>query len=220
VPFDLAAAIKPATTALLVNECQRDVVGDLSRLPALAEAAAPAVEKIGVLVRAARAAGVQVLHATAYVRSDGRGANTNTPINAGLRRRAAAAAAGPRLPPEEGATIVESIGVLPEDIVIQRIHGMSPLTDTGADPIMRNLGVKTLVVTGVSLNIAVPNVVMDAVNRGYVVVVPRDAVAGVPPEYGEAVLKNTIGYLACVADSEELLSVWAASSKAPEATSA
>jgi nicotinamidase-related amidase len=209
VPFDLVATTDPATTALLVSECQRDVVGDLSRLPELAEAAASAVENVARLVATARAAGVQVVHAAALTRADGKGANTNTRISAGLRRRAAAAPSAS--PVGEGAESVPSITVAPEDIVVQRIHGMSPLHESGIDPILRNLGVRTLVVTGVSLNIAVPNSVMDAVNRGYVVVVPQDAVAGVPPEYGEAVLRNTIGYLAYLTTTDELLAVWSRS---------
>jgi len=53
---------------------------------------------------------------------------------------------------------------------------------TDLDVVLRNLGVSTIVVVGVSLNIAIPNVVMDAVNAAYRVVVPRDAVAGIPTE--------------------------------------
>ncbi|CAO5177345.1 hypothetical protein FAIPA1_30286 [Frankia sp. AiPs1] len=52
--------------------------------------------------------------------------------------------------------------------------------------VLRNLGVTTIVATGVSVNIAIPNLVMDAVNRGYQVVVPRDAVAGIPADYADA----------------------------------
>ena len=35
---------------------------------------------------------------------------------------------------------------------------------TDLDAVLRNLGVSTIVVVGVSLNIAIPNLVMDAVN--------------------------------------------------------
>ena len=51
---------------------------------------------------------------------------------------------------------------------------------TDLDAILRNLGVTTIVAVGVSLNIAIPNLVMDAVNAAYRVVLPRDAVAGLP----------------------------------------
>jgi biuret amidohydrolase len=39
-------------------------------------------------------------------------------------------------------------------------------------------------------------------------VVPRDAVAGVPKAYADAVLDNTIGLLATVCTTDELLKAW------------
>jgi len=211
VPVDWTRLVAPPTTALVVSECQRDVVGDLARLPQLAEAARPAILHIATLAEAAHSAGVQVVHAAAYVRRDGKGANSNTRISAGLRRRAleAEAAGSDRPDPEDACAVVPEIGVDPSDIRIVRIHGMSPMADTGLDSVLRNLRVTTVVVTGVSLNIAVPNLVMDAVNHGYEVVVPTDAVAGTPPEYGRAMLENTIGYLAYLTTTKELIGRWA-----------
>ena len=58
------------------------------------------------------------------------------------------------------------------------------MTGTQLDPILRNLGVTTIVGVGVSLNVGMTNLAFDAVNRGYQIVIPRDAVAGVPAEYG------------------------------------
>jgi len=51
---------------------------------------------------------------------------------------------------------------------------------TELDPVLRNLGIRTIVAAGVSVNVALTNLVFDAVNAGYQVVVPRDAVAGLP----------------------------------------
>jgi len=208
VPVDWSQLVRPATTALVISECQRDVVGDLSRLPALAEAATAAVANVGALAGAARAAGVQVVHATAVVRPDGRGANTNTRLSAGLQRRRLAEGP-PAVAPSEAAGVVPEVGVADADIVLTRLHGMSPMHDTGLDAVLRNLGVTTVVAAGVSLNVAIPNLVMDAVNRGYVVCVPRDAVAGTPPAYGEAMLEHTIGYLAHLTTTSKLIRLWA-----------
>ena len=58
----------------------------------------------------------------------------------------------------------------PSDLVLSRIHGLNPMAGTDLDPILRNLGVTTIVVVGVSVNIAITNLVMDAVNLGYRVV--------------------------------------------------
>jgi nicotinamidase-related amidase len=79
---------------------------------------------------------------------------------------------------------------------------------TDLDPILRNLGVTTIVAVGVSVNIAIPNLVMDAVNAAYQVVLPRDAVAGVPREYADQVIDNSLRLLATVTSTQELINIW------------
>lgn len=167
--------LDPAHTVLLTVECQRGVVGPDSALPELAREArsSGALGNVSRLVAAAHRTGVQVIHAVAERRPDGRGANRN----ARLFR-----AAG-RLPVQQltGTTAVRvapPIEVSEEDLVVRRLHGLSPIHGTGVDALLRNLGCRTLVVTGVSANVAVPNAVFDAVNLGYTAVVPADAVAG------------------------------------------
>ena len=81
-------------------------------------------------------------------------------------------------PPE--SQVVAALGPEPEDLVLNRLHGLNPMAGTDLDPILRNLGVTTIVGVGVSLNVGMTNLAFDGVNRGYQVVIPRDAVAGVP----------------------------------------
>jgi nicotinamidase-related amidase len=76
---------------------------------------------------------------------------------------------------------------------------------TDLDAVLRNMGVQTIVAVGVSLNVAIPNLVMDAVNAGYRVVLPRDGVAGIPADYGRAVIDNTLALLCTVTTTDELL---------------
>jgi nicotinamidase-related amidase len=80
---------------------------------------------------------------------------------------------------------------------------------TDLDAVLRNLGVSTIVAVGVSVNIAITNLVMDAVNAGYHVVVPRDAVAGIPADYADAIIDNTISLLAMVTTISDLMAAWA-----------
>ena len=49
---------------------------------------------------------------------------------------------------------------------------------------------------------------MSAMDLGYQVVIPRDAVAGVPREYADAVLDNSLSLIATLVSSEQLLDVW------------
>jgi len=50
---------------------------------------------------------------------------------------------------------------------------------------------------------------MDAVNLGYRVVLPRDAVVGVPVSYGEQVLDNTLALLAEIVTTDDVIAEWA-----------
>ena len=202
--LDLASLIDPRHTALVTQECQRGVMGDLSPLPDLAAAAKGAVtENIGRLVAAARAAGAPVIHCTAERRPDGRGASTNARIFQYMAR------SEPKLlPGSAAAELVPEIPVAESDLVMPRLHGLSPFQGTELDFVLRNLGVTTVVGVGVSVNVAIQNFAFDAVNAGYQMVIPRDAVAGFPPEYAEAVFANTLGAVATLVPTEDLLSTW------------
>ncbi|PJJ00429.1 nicotinamidase-related amidase [Streptomyces sp. 2333.5] len=201
----LGAALDPATTVLLTVECQRGVVGPDSALPELAEAArtSGALANVARLVAAAHDAGVQVLHAIAERRPDGRGASHNARLFKAAERLPVQQLAG-----STAVRVADPIPVTEDDLVVRRLHGLSPIAGTEVDALLRNLGCRTLVVTGVSANVAVPNAVFDAVNLGYTAVVPADAIAGVPAEYTPAMVRNTLALVATVTTTEEVLTSW------------
>ena len=64
--------------------------------------------------------------------------------------------------------------------VCARLHGVSPFTGTSLDTLLRNLGSRRWWRPGISVNLGVLGLAIEAVNLGYQVVVPRDAVAGHP----------------------------------------
>jgi nicotinamidase-related amidase len=204
---ELAEIAAPGHTAILTQECQGAVVGPHAGLAVLAEEARRvALPNIVRLLPAARAAGVRIVHCLVQRRPDGLGSNHNAKIFAigrGLGHEAVDIAPG-----SPGAALLPELGPEPSDLVLSRWHGVGPMGGTDLDAVLRNLGVSTLVVVGVSLNIAIPNAVMDAVNAAYRVVVPRDAVAGVPRDYGEAVIANTLSLLATITTTDDLLRVW------------
>ncbi|MCT7355222.1 isochorismatase family protein, partial [Streptomyces sp. 15-116A] len=131
---------------------------------------------------------------------DGRGAGRNAPLF-----RAAERLPVRQLTGSDAVRVAAPIEVADEDLVVRRLHGLSPIQGTGVDALLRNLGCRTLIVTGVSANVAVPNAVFDAVNRGYTVVVPTDAVAGVPADYTRALIRHTLALVATLATSDEVL---------------
>lgn len=195
--------VDPAYTVIVTQELQGAVVGPDAGLAALArEAEREALPNIARLLPAARAAGVQVVHCLVQRRPDGLGSNHNAKLFA-------IGASGVDIAPgSAGATLLHQFGPEPDDLVLTRWHGLGPMGGTDLDAILRNLGASTIVAVGVSLNVAIPNLVMDAVNAGYRVVVPRDAAAGVPAEYGTAIIDNTLSLLASITTTDELLAIW------------
>ncbi|MFE1955294.1 MULTISPECIES: cysteine hydrolase [Streptomyces] len=201
----LAELLAPPTTVLLTVECQQGVVGPGSALPELAEQArsSGALDRVALLVAAAHESGAQVMHAVAERRPDGRGANRN-----GRLFRAAERLPVQQLTGTKAVRVAPPIEVADEDLVVRRLHGLSPIAGTDVDPLLRNLGCRTLVVTGVSANVAIPNAVFDAVNLGYQVVVASDAVAGVPADYVPAMIRNTLALVATVVTTQDVLTAW------------
>ncbi len=186
-------------------EIQRGVVGDLTSFPELAEAA----RQVGVipntarLLDAARSRSVPVLHCTAEFRPDRAGSTVNCQLIAAMVRRPEHLLAG--TPPTE---LVADLGPEPGDLVSPRLHGVSPFTGTSLDAWLRSLHVETVVATGVSVNLGVLGLAIEAVNLGYTVVVPRDTVAGIPAEYADAVLDNTFPLITTVTTVDALLDAW------------
>jgi nicotinamidase-related amidase len=195
--------VAPAHTAIVTQECQGAVVGPNAGLALLAEEARRvALPNITRLLPAARAAGVRVVHCVVQRRPDGLGSNHNAKIFAIGRGEVNI------LPGTPGAAVLPELGPEPTDLVLSRWHGVGPMGGTDLDAVLRNLEVSTIVVVGVSLNVAIPNVVMDAVNAAYRVVVPRDAVAGIPADYGAAMITNTLSLLATITSTDDLLQAW------------
>lgn len=207
--LDLGALVDPAHTALVTQECQVGIIGEAAVLKELAtEAQRVAVPNIVRLAEAARSAGVTVVHCIAVRRADDRGSNRNARLFQGTRKL------GIRIEPgSPAAAVIPEIGVSDDDLVLSRFHGLGPMGGTDLDAVLRNLGVSTIVGVGVSVNIAMTNFAMDAVNAGYQFVLPRDAVAGVPALYADAVIDHTLSLVATVTSAAEVEAAWAPSAR-------
>ena len=206
MPLDLQALLAPEHTAVLTMELQRGVAGDLAAMRHLADEVEQrgALANTGRLLAAAREAGARVVHCTFEARPDGAGATDNAPL-----LRAARRSPGHLVTGGPATELVPELGAQPSDIVNSRSHGLSPFGGTSLDATLRNLGVTTVVATGVSVNVGVMGLAIEAVNHGYRVVVPTDAVAGVPAEYAEAALANSIAMVATLTSVAEVIAAWA-----------
>ena len=204
MPRDIAPLVDPAHTVLLLQECQKGVIGPLSNLPEMAEAAKKEmIPNVVRLAAAARQAGVRVIHATAAHPPDMWGANSNARVFHGVLKSPVKLIVG-----TEAVEVLDEIGVEENDTLFFRQHGLSPMQGTELDSLFRNAGVTTIVLAGVSANIAIPNTTFDAVNRSYQVVIPRDAIAGTPAEYTEQLLQHTLAYIATLTTTADLVTAW------------
>ncbi len=205
----LAALVDPGSTAVLTMELQRGVVGPGAMMAALAEqvAATGTIAAAASVCDAARAVGARVVHCTMETRPDGAGGAVNCRI-LGLADRRRREGASPTESGTEGARLVPELGEDPRDLVVSRWHGLTPFTSTALDQTLRNLGVATVVATGVSVNVGIAGLCLSAVDLGYQVVLVRDAVAGVPAAYAESVIDNTLAMVATVVTASELLAAW------------
>ncbi len=186
-------------------ELQRGVVGDLGNMTALNDAAAErgTLERCGELVDAARRHGVAVVHAQVAWRADRRGTPLNTPMVSMLAKDPAQ-----MLEHTDAVAPLPQLGDTSGDLVSIRRHGMTPFTGTDLDALLRSLGVTAVVACGVSLNVGVLGLCLGAVDLGYRVVVPTDAVVGVPVQYGDDVLANSLAPLTTLTTVDELVASW------------
>jgi nicotinamidase-related amidase len=207
----VAALIDPSHTAVVTMELQQGVVGEGALLPALVERVAEAgtIVRAAQVCTAARAAGARVVHCTAEHRADGAGATENCRIFAmgeKLRREQGVVPTEIGTP---GAALVPELGPEPSDVVVARMHGMTPFMSTSLDQMLRNMGITTIVATGVSVNVGILGLCINAVDLGYQVVLVRDAVTGLPADYADAVIEHTLSMLTTVTTADELCALWA-----------
>jgi len=200
--------VDPACTAVIVSECQEAVLGEASPLRGLVAAAREKQLELNIaaLLEAARTTGVPVIHCLVERRPDGFGEPLNTPLTAMMARQG-----GPGSGMASGTAGAQPVAALqpaPSDIVLSRLHGITAFHETSLDHFLRNSGIRNIVFTGVSLNLAVFGGTIEAVNRGYRVVIPADCVAADPPEYGDALLRYSLRNMAWISDSAAIAGIW------------
>ena len=205
MPLDLKALLAPSHTALLMMECQEGIIGSGGKLGALAEAVERhgTVGHIARVLCAARNAKATIVHCTMSRRPDGAGAVANCLLLAATAKRSVGL-----LPGSPQQAVVAPLAPQDGEWLLTRYHGVTPFHGTELDPILRNLGVTTLVATGVSVNVGILGLTIEAVNAGYQVVIPREAVAGTPDQYVDAVMEHTLRLLATIATVDQVLEAW------------
>jgi nicotinamidase-related amidase len=190
--------------ALLLVEMQNDIVHEshvgergLGGVLAMQVQKRGVIPKLQTLTAAARARGVPVL----YVNFCGKPGFPRP--NTRLHRLSASK---PRLVEGTwGVQVHEALTPQPQDFVLERTVGVDGSYGTQLYPVLRQLGRSTMIMTGVSTNLAVEGIVRASVNRGFDVVVVEDCCASYPDEWHRFSIDNIMPLLATVTSSDAVL---------------
>ena len=188
--------------ALVVNEMQNAITNPAYiDTPLTGQVAARGiVARINTLTAAFRAAGGPVIFCTIAARTpDFEGFVVNCALAANIRRK------GHLVAGTANAAIHDNLVVEPSDIVSHRSHGMAPFTGTTLDATLRGYDIDTVVLSGVSTNIALPGAATEAVALGYNVVLAEDCAAGATPETHQMQVTWHLPLLATVTDADSVI---------------
>lgn len=188
--------------ALIVSECQRGILDpDISMLPGLAEQASKRhiVAHIARLAQAFRDVQQPVVYCTIAHRPDLAGVLANSLLGAMTRKH-------PRmLAGTTDVEVPEPIRPKHDDFVSCRTTGITAFYGTDLDAMLRLQMIDTLVVCGVSTNIALPGLAIEAVNRGYQVLLAEDATAGVSADTHVFMVEHVLRAVSVVSSTGALL---------------
>src|SRR5688500_10154558 len=144
---------KGQASALVVVECQNRQTNpqfmDVNRQGLMEQVVSRGIiDKINVLAAAFRSAGRPVIFATIAPRPGFHGFKVNCVLAAQLVKN------GQMTLGSRAAAVNDRLVMEPTDIVANRMSGMAIFTGTEMDSILRGLNVETVVLAGVSTNIA------------------------------------------------------------------
>ena len=175
--------------AVLTNDLQYGIV---SRIPGGEQLTARAIPPFSAFLDAIRSMGHVVVHMQLI----------NDPDDLQVQRRFPDGDI-PVLRGTEGTAMIREL-VDPRDIVMEKNRD-SGFYETPLDEKLQELGVKTVVVTGVQTQICVQTTAADAFFRGYKVWVPEECVFSIKEEDKKRSLEWMQDYCAVVSSAEELL---------------
>jgi nicotinamidase-related amidase len=158
------------------------------------------IARINVLTAAFRAVGAPVIYCTIAARTpDWDGFLVNCALAARIKRTGQLVVGTP------GGALHDDLLVEPSDLVSHRAHGMAPFTGTTLDATLRGYGIDTVVLSGVSTNIALPGAATEAVGLGFGVVLAEDCTAGATPQTHQMQVSMHLPLLATVTDAASVI---------------
>lgn len=187
--------------ALVISECQRGIVEPgMGGFPGLIRQVQKRaiLPRIAMLARQFRERGLPVVHLTIAHRPDFADVAPNSLLAALARKNRPVVAGTPE------AEIVAELAPAAEDFVVQRSSGLIGLAGTATDATLRRMGIVTVVLVGVSTNVAVAGCAMVASDLGYQVFIAEDCVAAADPDAHTLIVEQQLRMIARIATAEEI----------------
>src|ERR1700730_11169094 len=214
-------AIDPTRSAVIVVDMENDFAakgGMFDRAGVDISGAQKAIAPIAKVLAAARQAGLKIVYLKMGYRPDLSDLGTADSVN---RTRHLKFGVGQKIQAPDGresrllirdtwdTDIVPELKPQPSDMVIYKTR-FSGFYQTDLDATLKKLGVKYLIVTGVTTSICVESTVRDAMFRDYLCVLLRDCMSepfghDLPRTNHEASLLNAEVLLGWVSDSEQVI---------------
>lgn len=192
---------RPAVIVIDMQNGFCDPEGFMNKIGLGYEASAVAIEPISRLLQAARAAQIPVLFTRYSLNEDYSDAGLLLDIFPAIKD------AGGMIRDSWDADVTDALKPLPGETVIDKTR-YTAFYGTDLEDRLRELGVDTLIVCGVTTNVCVESTVRDAFFRDIRVIVPADGTAAVTPELHEGALRDFeygFGTVTTVAELEQAL---------------
>jgi nicotinamidase-related amidase len=212
LPDGFEGFVDPGRSAVVSIDMHQGHLADTPDCPCPAPRAREIVAPIDRFHAPARALGVPVIHVRSVLRRGGVDDVGGLPA---AWRKVFPLHVGPIPNADEHAiegtrwnefeTTVE-----PKDLIVQTKKRLTAFYPSDLDFLLRNMGVRTLLLDGVMTDCCVLNTAFDASNLGYNVVVLRDLVRGTNEEMEAAAEKIVSLHLGLVMDAADLVAAWRA----------
>ncbi len=181
-----AVPVEPAATALLLVDVQNLEIGDAIRREHpgfVADLETRVVPNIARLVSGARGAGIEVVYTVIEsLTRDGRDRSLDHKLSGIFVPKGA-----------WEARVIEAVAPAPDDIVLPKTSS-GVFNSTNIDYVLRNLGIRHLIVAGLLTDQCVDMAIRDAADRGYYPVCVADCSSSYSAERHEGALRAFGGY--------------------------
>jgi biuret amidohydrolase len=210
LPEDFDDFLTVSGTAIVSIDLHQGHLADVPDCPCPAPRAREMVDVVNRFHSAVRALGVPVIHVKSVLRADG---SDDVKGVKSAWRLVFPLYVGP-IPNSDQHAIQGSrwtefvTEVAKGDRVVDSKKRLSAFYPTDLDFLLRNMGIRRLVLNGCMTDCCILNTAFDASNLGYRITVARDLVRGTNVEMEDAALKIISLHIGLVVESRDLIEHW------------